>query len=219
MPGPPLSVLAIVGGKGGCGKTTTALGLAHALDRGNDRTLVVDADCDMPNVHMLAETPYSPGVGALADGESVSRVCHGSDAVPGVDVVPAGSRTGAIPTAVLRRLSRYPARVYLDCPAGATTGVTGPADAADAALVVSTPDRESQTDAVKTARMVRSLDTPLLGAVVTRTPDVEAVSGGPLAEECPILGAIPAIDGPVLTSRVGRMAYERLAESVSKRNI
>ena len=40
-------MLEIAGGKGGCGKTTTALGLAAALARGGDTTpLVADFDHD-----------------------------------------------------------------------------------------------------------------------------------------------------------------------------
>lgn len=44
-------MLAIAGGKGGCGKTTTALGLGAALP---GQPVVVDADWDLPNLHRLA---------------------------------------------------------------------------------------------------------------------------------------------------------------------
>jgi septum site-determining protein MinD len=47
-------MLAIAGGKGGSGKTTTTLGLARAID---GPTLAVDADCDLPNLHALAGVP------------------------------------------------------------------------------------------------------------------------------------------------------------------
>lgn len=52
-------MLAIAGGKGGCGKTTTALGVGAALP---GRPLVVDADWDLPNLHRLA-TVYRDGDG------------------------------------------------------------------------------------------------------------------------------------------------------------
>jgi MinD superfamily P-loop ATPase len=43
-------VVAVVGGKGGVGKTTVAVGLAVALSR-NKKVLLVDSDVDNPNCH------------------------------------------------------------------------------------------------------------------------------------------------------------------------
>jgi septum site-determining protein MinD len=212
-------MLAIVGGKGGCGKTTTALGIARAFGRTGQRTLAVDADCDMPNLHVVADTPATPGLRALANGDSIARVTHESRAVPRLGILPAGSQTGTIPREALRRVRRYRARVVLDCPAGAGTGVTEPAAAADRAIVVSTPDTQSQLDGVKTAEMLASLDTRLLGAVITRVDEPRAIPDGPLTEDYPVLGSIPEVDGAILGDGVGRLTYERLAKKVRKRNV
>ncbi|WP_336021993.1 CDP-4-keto-6-deoxy-D-glucose-3-dehydrase [Halobellus salinisoli] len=54
-------MLAIAGGKGGSGKTTTTLGVARAID---GPSVAVDADCDLPNLHALAGVPR----GAPPDG-------------------------------------------------------------------------------------------------------------------------------------------------------
>jgi len=215
-------MLAIVGGKGGCGKTTTALGLARAFARGGDRPLVVEADCDMPNLHTIAGTNRRPGVDAVAEGARVDRTVHRSDPFPGIDVLPAGDAAGAVDPAALERVARSPRRVLVDCPAGATEAVRTPLCAADHALVVSTADRQSLTDAAKTVRMARSVDAPVLGGVLTRVDDDAdpvALEGGPLRGECPVLARIPAIAGDVLSSRVGRAAYETLAEDLRCRNI
>ncbi|WP_415382010.1 MinD/ParA family ATP-binding protein [Halosimplex sp. TS25] len=214
-------MLAIAGGKGGCGKTTTALGLAAALARDGQRPLVVDADCDMPNLHTMAEVARHPGVDAVDDGESIAIATHRSDVAPGVDVLPAGSATGPIGETALRRLARAPQRVILDCPAGATDAAAAPLRGADAALVVSTADRASLSDAVKTARMVEALDARALGSVITRSP-----SQSPLPPDSdtarvlePVLATVPSVDGAVLRSRVGRASYDRLATALARRNI
>jgi septum site-determining protein MinD len=67
-------MLALAGGKGGCGKTTTALGLAAALD---GPAVVVDTDRAMPNLHALAGVERHPTLADLAnrtqESESASR--------------------------------------------------------------------------------------------------------------------------------------------------
>jgi len=216
-------MLAIVGGKGGCGKTTTALGLARALSSTGTRPVVVDADCSMPNLHTRADTERRPGIGAVADGVRPERVCHRSRAYPGLDVVPAGSATGAPDETTLRRLGHTGGPVVVDCPAGATKTVAEPLAAADSALVVSTAERASLADATKTARMARALDTPVLGAVVTRVRCPEPPESPELADlrhQCPVLGTVPEVEGPdVLASRAVRGAYGNLAERLDERNI
>jgi len=215
-------MLAIVGGKGGCGKTTTALGLARAFaDRGR-RPVVADADCDMPNLHTGAETDRTPGLGAVADAAPVERCLHESRAFPGVGVVPAGEASHAVDRTALDRLARLPGTVLLDCPAGATDAVGAPLRAADGALVVSTAERQSLTDAAKTARMARAAGTEVVGAVVTRADDEASPArnaGGPLREECRVLATIPEIPGEPLHSRVGRASYDRLSRALERRNI
>jgi len=215
-------MIAIAGGKGGCGKTTTALGVARSLADAGGRPLVVDADCDMPNLHTMGETGRRPGLGAVTSGDPVEPCIHRSRAVPGVDILPAGEASGAAAESALCRLRDRPETVLLDCPAGATDGVAAPLRAADGALVVSTANRESLADAAKTARMASALGTAVLGGVVTRVDDDTApklVSGGPLREECRVLATVPETPGGPLSSRVGRASYDRVVQALQRRNI
>jgi len=213
-------MIAIAGGKGGCGKTTTALGLAAALARDGRRPIVVDADCDMPNLHTMAETDRRPGVETVDDGGSIALATHGSTVVPGVDVLPAGDASGPICPTALRRLDRCRQQVVLDCPAGATDAAAAPLRHAEDAVVVSTPDRASRSDALKTARMARTLDASVHGSVVTRAPSQSpSLSVDEESLLAPVLAAVPPVDGPVLGSRVGQASYDRLAGALSRRNI
>lgn len=70
-------MLAIAGGKGGCGKTTTALGVAAALP---GRPVVADADWDLPNLHRLAAT-YREDGGAGKEPER-DRATSRGDVMP-----------------------------------------------------------------------------------------------------------------------------------------
>ncbi|MCK5894941.1 MAG: P-loop NTPase [Endozoicomonadaceae bacterium] len=54
----PVRVAAISSGKGGVGKTSFSINLAEALSRAGNRVLLMDADFNLANVHlMLGQTP------------------------------------------------------------------------------------------------------------------------------------------------------------------
>ena len=198
-------MLAIAGGKGGCGKTTTTLGLAEAL---SGRVVAVDLDRGMANLHALAEVDREPTLLAEDPDSATHTASDGAD----VDIVPA-PRPGANRTAVEGALSRVAddeTAVLLDSPAGATESATLPLRVADRTLLVSTLCAPALRDTAKTAAMARELDAPPCGVVLTRTqltPD--AVSE---LLDCPVLASIPSAEQPVLNATVVRVAYRRLAE-------
>ena len=166
-------MLALAGGKGGCGKTTTACGLAGALVRagsgpGGCRPLVADADVDMPDLHDRVGADPGPGLDAIADGAPVGSVVQTGHDLPGVDVVASGDVDSATPA--LQRLATLDRPVLVDCPAGAGPDAAGPLQVADRAVVVSTATRPSLEDAAKTAAMSRTLGTPIDCLVLRETP-------------------------------------------------
>jgi septum site-determining protein MinD len=212
-------MLAIAGGKGGSGKTTTTLGLARAVDA---PTLAVDADCDLPNLHALASVPRDPppdrrGYPDPDAGAAETRILPASrDAPDGV-----GGR--------LRRLRERSGErshddgretdaplVLVDCPAGAGPDATVPLRVADGVLVVSTSCVAALRDAAKTAAMARAVGTPVVGGVLVRArlaaPGVEDLLG------CPVLGTVPAAAeahaADPLSDPTVRRAYDDLAEAV-----
>lgn len=160
-------MIAIAGGKGGSGKTTTALGLARAFARQGEEPLVVDCDVDMPDLHIHAGVDRDGGVGALADGASIERACVRSKKLPGVRLLPAGQRSDLDTT--ITELSRWHGPVLLDCPPGAGPDATGPLRHADHAVLVTTDQPQSLSDTVLTARSARQLGAEVPGALVRET--------------------------------------------------
>lgn len=205
-------MLAIAGGKGGCGKTTTALGIARVLAE-RESVTVVDADVDMPDLHVETTTPAEPGVDALADGEPISACRHRAVGEPGISVVPAGSERSATERA-LERLSRTSDRIVVDTPAGASVDVTRPIRRADRVVLVSTPTRESLVDTAKTAAIARSIGTPIGGVVLNRSDG--SLDPRPLLE-CEVLSHVPTVaDGEPW--RVARPSYAAALDGFSERN-
>ncbi|MFB6163904.1 MAG: MinD/ParA family protein [Haloarculaceae archaeon] len=218
-------MLAIAGGKGGCGKTTTTLGLARALAASGPRgsaPLAVDADCEMPDLHLRADAAPEPGLAAVADGTPPASAAHRTPVAPGAAVVP-GVDTDArdLPRA-LPRLREWDGPVLVDCPAGAGRDAARPLRAADRTLLVTTPTVESLRDGVKTAAMARALDAAPVGVVV-----VERARNGtePPADrvaalfECPVLARVPAVDEPPIRAESVRLAHRAVGKKVFERNV
>jgi septum site-determining protein MinD len=209
-------VLAIAGGKGGTGKTTTALGLAGALD---GPALVADADGDMPDLHAMAGVDREPTLADL-DDRPPGALAQPAPGVDGVSVLPApragrpaGGPTAGATAAALARLRAADPPAVVDCPGGAGPDAVAPLRAADRVLVVASACRPALRDAAKTVATARALSAPVAGAVLVRTataPDGVADLLG-----CPVLATVPEAEPPVLRRDVVRVAYERLAAALA----
>lgn len=208
-------MIAVAGGKGGCGKTTTTACVARALESSGADPIVVDADVDMPDLHLVTGARPDPGLDALADGKPRSAVTQSTLELPGVRLVAAGTAPTTDLTAALSRLRDVPDPVLVDTPAGVSPAVAEPLRRADATILVSTATPESLEDAAKTAAMARTLDAPVIGAVITRSDG----GGDPrVLLDCPAFQHIPEADNPLLDADVER-AYETVASWVTKRNV
>lgn len=200
-------MFAIAGGKGGCGKTTTALGLARALAERGRHPLVVDADVDMPDLHLLADVPPDPNAGHVAAGAHVECAAHSPPDAPHVAVLPAG-RTEETASA-LERCGGWEGPVLLDCPAGASEDATIPLRAADRAILVTTATPQSLDDVRKTARVAERLDAPPVATLIRGT-DADTVTA-------PVEIPTERVDdstGDVLEDPTFRLACESIAELI-----
>jgi len=176
-------ILAVVGGKGGVGKSTVALNVAGALEG-----VVVDADLGM------ADLPYGPGpdlhdvlAGRAAPIEAVRERGPGE-----IDVLPCGrtlvGARAADPTelvAALEAVEDHYGDVVVDCPAGMAADAGLPLYAAQRCLLVTTPDGVSVPDALRTRALARVLDAGVERVVLNRAPDppaarVERLLGPPV---------------------------------------
>lgn len=199
-------MLAVAGGKGGSGKTTTALGIAAALAQRRRQPLVMDCDLDAPNLHLRAGVPREPGVDESGPPRANATP---TSKLPGVDVLPAGDATG---TDLTRALDSLPDErsVVLDCPAGASEAATRPIRAADSCVVVATRGHESIEDALKTASMARAVGTPVEAVAVSRTKTVP--DGLQSAFGVSTVVPVPEVAAP-LDDDTAAAAYAALAES------
>lgn len=213
-------MLAIAGGKGGCGKTTTAVGLALALARRGQAPLLVDADCDMPDVHHVvgiehvAECPETSvrettGVDALANGATLRAAVTTVETAGGVAVLTGGHRENL--NGALQRARQWAGPVFVDCPAGVTPVATRPLRHADHTLLVTTDRPECVEDGRATLVTARELHAQPVGTIVRETDD-GTVDSRLLAER--VLTTLPTVTGDPLDHRSVRGRLQEVARTL-----
>lgn len=218
-------MIAVAGGKGGSGKTTTTLGLARALSRRGAPAVAADADWDLPNLAGLAsETGDAGGGSAASRGGSPTTVVEAVRDRGSVSpdrsspaVLAAPDDSGAVdPAPTFEALGEAvpdDAATLLDCPAGVSPDAAAPLRAADRSLLVTPLRRSALRDAAKTAAVARRLDCAPLGVVAVRASSVP----DPVADllGCPVVGRIPSRPPAPLSDPTVRSAYDDLARRLA----
>ncbi len=207
-------MLAVVGGTGGVGTTTVALGVASAMARDGADPVVLDADRTMPDLGRRAGIGGG-GVAGYAAGAPLSAVARPAPRLddPGRVLPAAPGLDGDATRAALERLRSATPAALVDCPAGVGPATATPLRLADGALVVTAPRERALHGAVTAASMARALETPPLGAVVVGTDDPPVLE--PLLD-CPVVGSVPTVDRP-LRAAPARRAYEAVSSAIGAR--
>lgn len=235
-------MIAVAGGKGGSGKTTTTLGLARALARrdGSGRVVAADADWDLPNLEALAlATNSNPDSLRSRDPrnrvptETGSRPVHperGPTVVEAVRGSPPPSGDGPSTPSVLAAPDNPDGHdayeifsslagafssetvILVDCPAGASPDAAAPLRAAAGAILVTPLRPAALRDTAKTAAMARALDCPPIGVVVSRAASTPDRLADLLG--CPVLGTIPPAPSTPLSTGEVQSAYDGIARTL-----
>jgi septum site-determining protein MinD len=190
-------VCTIAGGKGGVGKTTTAVNIAAVLEERGHDTAVVDADIGMANLGEMLGLDYDVSVHeVLAGEETVSAALTSAPgditAVPGEQSLEAFAEADpAKLRKVLRALRNTHDVVLVDTGAGLSHETTVPLGLADGILLVTTPDDVAVSDTVKTAELAERVDGRVVGAMVTLVGRGTDVQGIAERIDYPLLGVVP----------------------------
>ncbi len=151
-----VKVIAVASGKGGVGKTNTVINLASSMAALGDRVMVLDADLGLGNLDvMLGLAPQYNLQHLFAGEKNLDEIIV--EGPQGIKIIPAASGIQEVTHSgtreqriLMEQMSRYAGEIdflLIDAAAGISDMVTSFVMAADAALVVATPEPTSMTDA------------------------------------------------------------------------
>jgi len=167
--------MAILGGKGGVGKSTLTANLGIAMADFGANVIAIDANLTTPNLGMHLGIPLYPKTmhdvlkGRVAITDAIYR--HSS----GLRVIPAGISLEDLRGVDPKELSTHLLdlvgivdHILLDASAGLGREAIAAQESADETLLITTPDMPSVTDALKASKIGEQLGTRTLGVVVNR---------------------------------------------------
>ena len=220
-------VCAIAGGKGGVGRTTTAINLGTALEAHAYDVVVVDADLGMSNVAAMTgiepeETIHDVLAGNATVEEALVELDSGLTLLPGEWAIEAyGDADAANLKEVVETLREMYDVVLVDTSAGINHEKTVSVGLADGTILVTTASDVSLADTRKTAQLAERVGGNVLGTILTCVTSSAQVSDARERLEHPLLGVVPeelsvSIEPLVVVDEtsVAGEAYRALAEAV-----
>ncbi len=194
-------IIVVTSGKGGVGKTTTAINLGAAMNFFGEDVLIVDGNLSTPNVGLhlgSPEVPINLNHVLLEKADLFEAVYEHHS---GLKIIPASLSVKELkrikPERMkdfkrdFRKISNY---VIIDSAAGLGNEAVSAIRVADEIIIVTNPEMPAITDALKTIKVAEQMRKPVSGVIVTRVKknDIE-MRPETVKEmlEVPVLGMIP----------------------------
>jgi septum site-determining protein MinD len=197
-------IITISSGKGGVGKTVTAINLAIALNQYGKNVIIVDSNLTTPNVALHLGAPVVP--------VTLNHVLQGKKRInqaiyvhhSGTKVVPASISLNSLRDVrpelfykTLQQLKKMSDFVIVDSAAGLGRESLLAIESGDDMIIVTNPELPAITDALKTIKLAEKLNKNIAGVVVTRTRNDDkelSMKSIKAMMEKPILARVPEDD-------------------------
>jgi septum site-determining protein MinD len=194
-------VITVISGKGGVGKTVSAINLAASLNKFNKNVILVDCNFTTPNTALHLGSPIVPiTLNHVLSGkrkvyDAVYQHYSGLKLVASSISLKAlkGINLEKLPRA-LKDLKKISDIIVLDAAAGLGKEALVALENSDDVVVVTNPEMPAVTDALKTIRLAEQLNKNVLGVLVTKVrrdnKEMKLREISNLLEK-PIIGVIP----------------------------
>lgn len=194
-------ILVITSGKGGVGKTTTAINLASAMNHFGEDVLVIDGNLSTPNIGIHLNSPEVPINlnHVLKDKADVFEAVYRHDS--GIKIIPASLSVKELKKTKPEKLKKFKKDfkkmanyIIVDSSAGLGNEAISAIELADEIIIVTNPEMPALTDALKTIKLSEQLGKLVLGVIVTRVKKNDIEMQPEIVKEMleiPILGMVP----------------------------
>jgi len=197
-------IIAIISGKGGVGKTTTAINLGAALNKFKQEVILVDANLNTPNIGIHLGAPIVPVTlnHVLKEKADIEEAIYEHSS--GTKIVPSSLsvkeltkfNTKKLPE-IGKKLGKLSDFVIFDSAAGFGQEAIDTLQAGEEIIVVTNPEMPAVTDALKAVKIAKEMGKEVKGVIVTR--QLGAKYEMPLSSiksmlETNIIGVIPEDD-------------------------
>ncbi|MCK5624418.1 cell division ATPase MinD [Candidatus Pacearchaeota archaeon] len=194
-------IFVITSGKGGVGKTTTAINLGAAINYFGKDVLIIDGNLSTPNVGIHLNSPEVPInlnhvlLGKAEPSEAIYE--HES----GLKILPSSLSIKELKKIRPEKLKDFKEDfkeiadyIIIDSAAGLGPEAESVIDVADELIIITNPEMPAIADALKAIKLAEQRNKPILGVIVTRVKKNKIeLSPETVKEmlEVPILGMIP----------------------------
>lgn len=195
-----VKIYSLVSGKGGTGKTTSAINLGAALLSLEEDVIVVDANLSTPNIGLHLGSPLAPiTLNHVLNGQAeIAEAIYKHSS--GLKIVPSSLSTQLEKikldklSEISKELKKFSENIILDSAAGLGKETEASINAADETILITQAEMPAVTDALKAARLAQQLNKKIKGFIITRFKGkrtemkIENIKD---LLEAPLLGVIP----------------------------
>lgn len=192
-------LVGIASGKGGVGKTTTAINLGMALTNFGKDVVVVDSNLKTPNLGLhlgVSKVPITMH-DVVKGRKRITEAAYKH--ISGLRIIPASiafedskTKKHSVLSDVILDLCGKVEVVLLDIAGGLGSETMDAVKACDNLLIVVTPDTPSVTDAMKTIRLAEETGVNVFGVIVNKSDKDElTVNNIEIMLNKPVIGTVP----------------------------